>query len=61
MDAVARVVTLAPPERLARGRPVGLVVELARVEHDFEHDLGDFDGVGGGACTAAFEGSLDLG
>lgn len=57
MDSVAGVVAVAPVEGLASGGPVGLVVELAGVEHDLVHDLGDLDGVGGGASTAGLKGT----
>ncbi|KAK5634940.1 hypothetical protein RRF57_010651 [Xylaria bambusicola] len=58
VQSVASVVAHAPvPRERAVSRPLGLVVELARVKHDFVHDLGNLDRVGRGAGTAALEGA----
>jgi hypothetical protein len=58
MDAITGVVPLRPVEWLRAVRsPVGLVVELARVEHDLVHDLRDLDGVGGRARASALKGA----
>lgn len=56
MQAVSGGIVHTPDEGLgAILRPLSLVVERARVEHDLVHDLRDLDGVGARARSAGLE------